>query len=305
MKVIDSLSDNTLRGKKAAFALGFFDGLHKGHIAVINSSVNYAKAHGLTPCVFTFKIDRDVFKYKTGGKLITAGIFADVLAGLGVQYIIKPDFNEFKDLSGEEFVRALKNGFGVQFISCGENFAFGKDAACKTEEMQGIALKNNVELNIEPIVRLGDTQISSTGIRKLITAGEVRTAARMIGRNFAIDFEVVHGKKLGRKLGSPTINQPFPKDFIIPKFGVYASITHIGGERHVSVTNVGIKPTVGSDTILAETYIHDFCGDLYGRNTVVEFVDFMRPEKKFDSLEQLKNQIYNDSEAAKTIVSRN
>jgi riboflavin kinase/FMN adenylyltransferase len=125
----------------------------------------------------------------------------------------------------------------------------------------------------------------------------------LLGRRFAIDFTVVQGRQLGRTLGAPTINQPFPDGFIVPKYGVYASLATVHGREHVAVTNVGVKPTVGSDCVLAETYIHGFSGDLYGESVRVSFLRFLRPERKFDSIDALKAQILRDSETASHVAA--
>lgn len=144
--------------------------------------------------------------------------------------------------------------------------------------------------------------VSASRIRRFIEQGEVQQAARMLGRPFTIDFPVVGGQKLGRLLGTPTINQPLPPHFIRPKFGVYAASVEVDGRVTHGVTNVGIRPTVGADAPLAETWIADFSGDLYGRPVPVSLVKFLRSETKFESIEALQKQILKDAAAARTAV---
>jgi riboflavin kinase/FMN adenylyltransferase len=146
--------------------------------------------------------------------------------------------------------------------------------------------------------------VSSSRVRALLREGAVEAANALLGRRFAIDFEVVHGRRIGRTLGTPTINQPLPDGFIEPRFGVYATATRLGGEVYSSVTNVGVKPTFGSDRALAETYIHGFSGDLYGQKPLVEFIGFIRPERRFESPEALRAQIMEDNERAAEVFQR-
>ena len=154
-----------------------------------------------------------------------------------------------------------------------------------------------------PAVVVGGEPVSSTRIRALIAAGEVKKAAELLGRPFGFDFTVVRGRQLGRQLGAPTVNQPFPQEFILPKFGVYASHVYVDGKQYYGVTNVGVKPTVGSDCALAETWIPDFSGDLYDQKIQVDLLEFVRPEKKFHDLSELRAEIFRNKESAKNIAN--
>jgi riboflavin kinase/FMN adenylyltransferase len=182
-------------------------------------------------------------------------------------------------------------------VSCGENFRFGKGAAGDTAALRHLC-GDSPAVEVLPLVILDGAPISSSQIRAAIRAGEMERANRLLGRRFTIDFEVVHGRQLGRTLGTPTINQPFPEGFVEPKFGVYATLATAQGREYAAVTNVGVKPTVGSDRVLAETYIHGFSGDLYGQSVRVSFLRFLRPERKFEGIEALREQIVRDSEIA-------
>ena len=145
-----------------------------------------------------------------------------------------------------------------------------------------------------PVVLDGD-RISSTRIREYIKKGNMALAWRMMGRPYSLCFPVVSGNKIGRTIAFPTINQVYPEHFMIPRFGVYVSVTEVDGELYPSVTNVGVKPTVGSDCPLAETFILNFSGNLYGKKVRVNLCHFIRPEKKFSSIDELRIQIARDT----------
>ena len=142
--------------------------------------------------------------------------------------------------------------------------------------------------------------VHSTAIKNLIKSGEIARANKLLGYNFSIEGKVIEGNRIGRTIGSPTINQLFPDNIVMPKFGVYKSVTYLDGRTMPSVTNVGVKPTVGyKDSPLAETHIMDYDGDLYGRTLRVSLLDFIRPERRFESVDELKNQLDRDKMTAK------
>lgn len=144
--------------------------------------------------------------------------------------------------------------------------------------------------------------VSSTRIRAALEQGRPEEANAMLGRPFCYDFTVVGGDRRGRKLGAPTINQFFPSGFVVPKFGVYASKTLVEGRYHPSVTNIGMRPTIGTQSLRSETYIMDFSGDLYGQNIEVSLLHFLRGEVRFESLDALRAQIAADAQAARNFV---
>lgn len=162
--------------------------------------------------------------------------------------------------------------------------------------------ERGIEAVTVPPVEVDGRPVSASRIRRLIEAGEVKEAARLLGRPFTLDFNVVGGQKLGRLLGTPTINQPLPAHFVRPRFGVYASSVEVDGRVTHGVTNIGVRPTVGADAPLAETWIADFTGDLYGKAVPVSLVQFLRPEQKFESVEELQRQILRDGREARRAV---
>ena len=194
--------------------------------------------------------------------------------------------------------------FNAKVICCGRDFRFGKKAEGDIDFLKSICEKNNIILEITDPVIYNDEIISSTSIRQAISEGNMKKVTNMLGRYYSIETPVIHGKQLGRTIGFPTINQRIPKNHTVPKFGVYAVIITVpDGKKYAGAVNVGIKPTVGSDEVLAETYICDFHDDLYGKTVKTEFVEFLRGEEKFGNLEELSNAIKRDSEKSQMILS--
>ncbi|MFV0401412.1 MAG: riboflavin biosynthesis protein RibF [Oscillospiraceae bacterium] len=290
-----------------AVAIGFFDGLHIGHQAVIRAAIARAEEQNLTPAVFTFDVERDSLPTRKpiGKRIMSPSLFREQLEKLNVPILYNLPFGELRGFSPEDFAKeVLEQKIGTRFVSCGRNFHFGKGASGAAYDLARIGWKLGFEVEALPIVTLDREAVSSTRIRELIEKGDMAKVAAMLGRRYAVDFPVVEGNRIGRTLGAPTINQPYPDGYAVPKFGVYASLTLVDGTWHTSVTNVGVKPTVGSDRVLAETYIQNYQGDLYGRQVQVELVKFLREETKFENIEALRDQINEDSRQAAEIGSR-
>ena len=304
--MIDLTGTNNVPKENTAVAMGLFDGVHHGHRAVIRCASEAAKRFpGTEPAVFTFDTATVTSKGESGVEYIfSREMKLKIIEGLGVKYIYSPDFMNFKNLSGEEFVQlVLCDKLSAKFAVCGEDFRFGKNASCGTAELDRLCRKHGIELITVPPVQQNDgRKISSTVIRELVKSGEIETANELLGTEFAMRLPVAYGKQLGREMDFPTINQYFPKRQVLPKFGVYASKTEVNGRLYKSVTNVGIKPTVGSSAPLAETYIIDFPGeDLYGETLKVSLTKFIRPEMKFSGIDELKSQIAKDTETVRNI----
>ncbi len=199
-------------------------------------------------------------------------------------------------MSPEDFViKFIIGQMRAKVVVCGEDFRFGKKAAGNVDLLKELCSQYGVEVRlVSPVVLDGD-RISSTRIRGYIKQGNMPLAWRMMGRPYSLCFPVVSGNKIGRTIQFPTINQIYPDHFAVPRFGVYVSVTEVDGVLYPSVTNVGVKPTVGSDRPLAETFILNFSGNLYGKKVRVNLCHFIRPEKKFESLDELRVQIARDT----------
>lgn len=286
----------------SAAALGCFDGLHTGHRAVIEATAQ----RGLISTVVTFQSDifRGLGATKPGGELMTQTQKLRLLERMGVRQVYFLRFSDVMDYSPTEFVnRILIDVCRVRRVCCGFNFTFGRGGRGTSETLRALCGSRGIETQILPPVLLNSEPVSSTRIRALVAQGHMREAAELLGRPFGFDFEVVHGRKLGRAMGTPTLNQVFPCDFALPRFGVYASVVTINRRRYIGVTNVGVKPTVGADSPLAETWLPEYEGrDLYGRSLQTDLIEFVRPEEHFSSMEELQKNIFQDRDAVQRIL---
>ena len=291
----------TPEGELAA-ALGSFDGLHLGHRQVIGNTLS---APGLRPAVITFQLNPSFSLQKKPVPLLTTNEQKlALLEEMGVEVVYLLPFDRIRDMEPEDFVEALYRVCRIRALSCGFNFRFGKNGRGDAGLLKELCREKGIELSVTPPVSVAGETVSSTRIRACLEQGDVQQAGQLLGRPFGYDLEVTHGRQLGRTWGSPTINQPFPAGYVLPRFGVYASLVEVEGQKYYGVTNIGVKPTVGSDCALSETWIPEFSGDLYGKKVPVELLDFIRPERKFDSLDQLKNEILENGVLARKIAER-
>lgn len=281
--------------KGRAIALGYFDGLHLGHIEVIKTMLTRTD---LEAAVFTFSARTPLPKMQKPLNIITDDQKIRLMEDMGVQKIYAWDFAEIRGLSPEEFVdKILVAEMGARALFCGSDFHFGKNGAGTPDVLARFAQERNVTLTVVPIVEHDGKPVSSSLIRQAIECGDIKTANTLLGYALMYELTVVEGEKLGRALGAPTINQVFPAGCVVPRFGVYSGWTEVGGHQYRSITNIGLKPTVQSTENalpLLETHIIGFSGDLYGENVRVALCDFLREERRFGSVEELKAQIHFD-----------
>ena len=289
---------------KLSLALGTFDGLHKGHLKVLETTKNFT-FDGFVPSVLLFDCHPQVsIKGFAPPMLITKEDKEANIKNMGL-LPMPISFSEIKDLTPEEFVRdILVDKLNAGAIVSGENFHFGKNGQGNSEILSSLCEKYGIIYKKAENVSYKGELISSTRIRSALENGNIEDANNMLGRKFSYDFLVVEGNKIGKKyFGFPTINQHFPVDFINLKHGVYASQSTVDGVIYPSVTNFGCHPTIGGDKVLSETCILGFDGNLYNRRIKVELISFIRGEKKFDSKEELKEQIDKDSKSAVEIFN--
>lgn len=293
-------NENESAPNATAVALGCFDGIHKGHMTVIRGAVD-CRSKNLTPAVFTFDDNPTaLLNGKKIPKLITTEQKRSLLEQAGVEYLFPADFNSVKDMSPGQFVSdILKDKLKAKRVFCGFNYHFGANAEGDCETLRRLCEKADIEVIAAPPVMFKEEPISSTRIRHALKQGQIKDVTTMLGREFSFKLMVEKGNQLGRRIGTPTFNQPMPVQLILPRFGVYASAVTTENGIACGVTNIGIKPTVGSDAPLAETWMPEVhCGDLYGKVIEVKLIDFIRPETKFNSIIELKAAILSDGEAA-------
>lgn len=289
--------NNGIKPNKTVIALGSFDGVHKGHTELIKKAVSTANAATAVAAVWTF----DDYVPKNASKhIIPVSKRAELFKALGVQVVFTCAFDEVRDMSAEEFVKnVLVDGCGAEYAVCGYNFRFGKNASADAKQLSGLMQRYGGGGIILDKVCVDGIPVSSTEIKKALSDGDIKTANAMLGREFSIEMPVIHGNSIGKTLGFPTINQDYPEGLVMLKHGVYACETVIDGKEYKAVTDVGVKPTVGSDRVCCESFILDYDGDLYGKTVNLRFSGFIRPEIKFASLDLLTEQIAIDARCVK------
>ena len=265
----------------------------------------YAKQEKLVPVIMLFDVHpRKIIRGKTPPMLKSVGKKRELLLEKGFT-VVDLSFTETMNYSPNEFIeKILIDGLNAKVVSCGFDYHYGKDGKGDTESLHEELERRGIKVIEEPAIQLWGEKVSSTAIRKYIADGEIDKANAMLGRHFSYDFTVRKGDGLGRVLGFPTINQCFPEDHVVPRYGVYASKVIVDGKWYPAVTNVGIRPTVSADNMRSETCILDFSGDLYGKNVEVFLIKYMREEVKFPSLEELSRQIEKDIIKAREIYDR-
>lgn len=280
---------------KRAIALGTFDGLHLGHEEVL-SQVKHTE---FTPCALLFtEHPQAVVRGEAPPALLTDAMRETLLKAQNIEPL-SVSFREIYKLSAEEFFfEILLKRFDAGALACGEDYTFGTHKSGNTEVLKTLCRENGIALSVAKTVEYADEPVSSTRIRAAVENGNMEEASAMLGRAFAEDFSVVHGDARGRTLDCPTINQRFPEGFINPKKGVYITRVTVDGKSYIGVTNFGRRPTIGTPEVLAETFILNLNENLYGKKPLVEFLTYLRPEQKFDSLAALRTAIQNDSRCA-------
>lgn len=282
-------------------ALGSFDGLHIGHMKVIDTARDMAEEIGAIPSVCTFL--QHPLKVLTGQApdcVFEGEVLDEAFEMLGME-TIRLDFAEIKHMSPEEFFNEiLINRLNAKGVCVGFNYTFGAYGKGTPKDMEKLCNEAGIAFTMVPATMYGDEPISSTRIRAAIRAGDMELATAMLGRPFHFRQTVVDGDRRGRTWGFPTINQPYPKMLAVPKFGVYESRCMVDGKIYKGATNIGVRPTVKyNDRVSSETHIIDFDGYLYGKKVDVALVRFLRPEMKFDNVEDLIDQMSKDVETIK------
>ena len=303
MRITDDIT--TVREVPTAIALGFFDGVHKGHQSVICTMMNEAIAEKLRPMVFTFEPNGEKPHSKNNIYLLQSEEQKySIMESLGVEEVVNPLFTAFKQLTPQQFVKdLLSHTLHAKVLICGENYHFGKMAAGDTELLEQLAGELGIRVVTVPPVLKNDAWISSTRIRNAIAQGEMEEAEEMLGTSYTLEGAVEHGNKIGRTIAFPTINIPLTIGHSVPKYGVYLSKVVINNQSFWGITNVGIKPTVGVYEPASETFIFDFTEDLYGEHVLVELKSFIRPEQVFMDVTKLSKQIESDVAKALELVA--
>lgn len=279
-----------------SLALGYFDGVHLGHQAVIKNAVDFAKKNNIKSAVVTFKDHPCCFFNGVCPKYILSRTEREKrIANLGVDFIYELDFEKVKDLSAEEYLKnILIKNFHPKAITTGFNHHFGTQKTGDVEYLAKMQSVYNYKYYEIPPQKIEGVTISSTKIRNALSNGLIAKANEMLGTYFSISGKVIEGQKLGRKLGFRTANLLYPQELTTLPFGAYATNVTLKNEVCKGVTNFGLRPTVDGKTPVVETHILNFDKDIYGETIDIEFTEMLRKEQKFASLEELKLQIKKD-----------
>lgn len=298
-----------MKNMKRVLALGFFDGVHIGHGALLKKAAERAGELGAEPAAVSF----DVPPVKTSNgapiQLINSPVDrADIMRRLyGIDDLIFLHFDDsLRTMEWDSFVEWLKRDFGAIHLIAGYDFRFGYMGRGNAEKLEAKCRELGLGCDIVGKVTFNGETVSSTRIRELLVSGEIEKANDLLGHRYFLNDTVKYGYKVGRKLGTPTINMAFEPGVLAPKYGVYAAEAHIlsSGQCFEAVTNVGVKPTVTGDNIVTvESFLLGYSGNLYGQRIRVEFYKFMRPEMKFSGVEELSSQIHSDAFKAHEYLS--
>ncbi len=299
----DDIAKQGIEVKPTCVALGNFDGVHVGHRKLIETAAEKAAEKGLSSAVFTFSNHpKSLIPGAKPVKNIVYPIEKEALIeALGIEYYFNFEFTkDIMTMSPEDFVRVfLHDMVNAREVVCGFNYHFGYKGEGDTKLLRILGAKYGFRVNEVKAVSVDGDVVSSTLIRNTIMAGEMEECARYLGRNYDIAGEVVVGNRLGRTIGFPTSNIMIDETMVTPPNGVYVTYCIYNGVKYPSITNVGIKPTVGTFKKNMETHIFNFDKELYGKKIKVEFIKKTRDEVKFQSIEELSAQIARDCNDAK------
>lgn len=296
--------------RKRAMALGFFDGVHIGHAALLDKTKQRAAEIDAMPSVLTFDVHPDTLVFNAEVPLINSAIGRKDIINrcFGIDNVVFIHFNQkVMHMDWREFIDELINELDIAWLVVGHDFCFGYKGLGTAPRLKEYCAEKGVGCDIiEPVCRDGIV-VSSTEIRKLIKNGEIEKANEYLGHPHMLSDTVRSGYHLGTKMGTPTINMKIPEGVIIPRHGVYAAKVILDdGSEHISVTNVGVRPTVSdAGAVSVESFILDFDGNLYDKQARVEFFSFLRDERKFDDISSLGEQIKCDAEEARAYFAKN
>ncbi len=295
--------NETGRQTELALALGNFDGLHRGHALVLQKAKGHALFAGLTPGVLLFDEHPKQVLFGEAPPLLMTGEEKRALLEKAGFTVLTLSFRQTKDLPPQAFVQLLGETYHARVLCCGANYRFGKNATGSADTLRELCPRFGLQLDVVPDAVFRGALISSTRIRAAVERGAMEEANAMLLRPFSYRLPVVAGDRRGRKLGFPTINQYFLPAMVRPRAGVYASKVVLNGVCYPAVTNIGVRPTIGTGEFHSETHIIGYSGDLYGRQVRVTLLRYLRQEQKFRNLDALREAMTADAAAAKEVLN--
>jgi riboflavin kinase/FMN adenylyltransferase len=307
MDVLTGIDSLPVEAEATAVTVGFFDGVHRGHQAVLGRTVELAADHRLASVAVTF--DRHPREILTPGKepqlLTTLERKKALIADIGIDVLAILEFtDQFSRWPPEEFVRrVLVDGLRARHAVVGSNFTFGHRAAGNLATLSDQGAARGFSVEGVTLLDLGGRPLSSSSIRQALTEGDLEWPTEALGRRYTVEGTVTAGAGRGAGLGFPTANLEVWARILLPGEGVYAGMADLGGETHVAAVNVGTNPTFGREPLHVEAHLLDFDGDIMGRRMTVEFWERLRDEVRFDSPEDLARQIKDDIERTRALVA--
>ena len=292
---------------KTIYALGFFDGVHAGHAALLRACRYLADDTGCNAAAVTFSAHPDTLVLGKTPKLInTTEDRVRLLKESGMDDVIVLPFDEqMQSMPWQDFLDMLWDSYGAAGLVCGHDFRFGHKGEGNALRLQIYCEARCAPSVIVPEQKLGEITVSSTHIRTLLEQGDLEEAERFSGHPHMLSGQVISGRKLGRTLGIPTANLALPEEVVALPYGVYACKAAIDGDTYLAVTNIGNRPTVGGHHTTVEPWLLDFDGDLYGKTLTLSFHRFLRPEKKFPDLDALKEEIVKNAGECRKFFENN
>lgn len=286
------------RLKKSAVTLGKFDGIHKGHQKLVKSILQQKKELGLPAVLFAFDVSEKM--------ILSREERCRLVEEMGVDILLECPLNErIRHIKAENFVKEILVGdLQAKYVAVGEDYRFGYERKGTPSLLKEMGRKYGFHTDVISKEMEGHRKISGTYIREELKKGNMEKFQRLMGMNFRVEGTVEHGRGLGHRLLFPTANIIPPKDKLMPPCGVYATMSYLGNRCFSGVTNIGYKPTVGGEFLGVETHLFDCEEDLYGQKCKVEFLHYQRPEKKFESLEALRRQIFADAALGREYFDR-
>lgn len=291
---------------KTIYALGFFDGVHIGHQALLTACRTLAAEQGCAAGVVTFGTHPEALVLHNAPRLINSPKDREWLLKekFDMDTVVTLPFDEqMRTMVWQDFLQVLREKLGAIGFVCGADFRFGYRGKGNAALLEAYCQKEGLPCAVIPDQTIDDIRVSSTYIRQQLESGDMATAVKFLGHPHVLSGTVIHGRALGRKIGVPTANIVIPDGLAVPKFGVYACSCLIDGVRYPAVTNLGTRPTVEGRHIRVESWIQDYSGDLYDRELLVEFHYFLRPEQKFPSLEALQAEIRRNAEETRNYLN--
>lgn len=289
--------------EKTVYALGYFDGVHLGHQALLNACRELAAAKKIRCGAVTFSAHPQQLLTGKAVRLINTREDRKKLLLQQVNTVLELDFTEqLMAMPWQEFIQMLVQEQGASGFVCGSDFRFGKGGEGCAAGLKAFCEGNGLACTVVEQQYVDGIRVSSTHIRKLLEQGDVPSANRFLGHSHMLTGQVAHGKQLGRTIGIPTANLYYPELLLKLPYGVYACRVQAEGKTYAAVTNIGVRPTVSGEGVTVESHLLDFAGDLYGKTIEISFLEFLRPEHKFTNLSELQKQIQKDKYSVENVM---